>query len=422
MLSSNSDSTMLSKELMRFSRRTQRIIRGSFSRTPSCGSRAIFRDHLPCFISHIFLAFSLDKKESFDESEKAYLTAANLKPKDSQAWQGLIKLYQRRGPAKLKEYQHAALQLAQVYHEAEDMLKCQDVVDKFIDFARTNGDRQQYVDALDLILPESPIYPVLEGRVPHPAKTYETQAQIVEKEEKKKINTLIGERRTRIGARVTEVTMEVKREIYNQSRLGYVYGQLINWTTDDDVRRTYEEKLLQYCYDRLVVWPPGEQKDHELNIVEKLANDMVIIKHPFKLAWDIAIDWKDYRDIKEWDVGVLREYCACFPDSDLSRVISGFLSSVISPFPKVAWPSQEDDPSSSQTGQDESEDEEEGGVATTYVPLTEEDRLLLMTEGISSADSLFAYRLMGEYYQHLEEHESNAELMRKAFGHIKGNG
>ncbi|KAH8886484.1 TPR-like protein [Thozetella sp. PMI_491] len=370
--------------------------------------------------AHIFLAFCLDKKNKPDESEAAYLNAAKLKAKDSQAWQGLIQLYQKQGAKKLKEYQHAALQLALIYHEADDLLKCQDVVDRFVDFARTHGDRQQYVDALDLVLPESPIYPALEGRVPHPAKTYEIQAQIVESEEKKKINTLIGERRTRIGARVNEVTLEVKREVFHQSRLGYVYGQLINWTTNDDIRRTYEEKLLQYCYDRLLVWPAGEQKTQELNTVEKLANDMVIIKHPFKLAWDIAIDWKDNKYLQEWDVGILREYCTHFPDSDLSRVVSGFLSSPFSPFPRENEVAGNASLSATGDAEEESEDDEEGGTATTYIPLTEEDRLLLMTEGISSADSLFAYRLMGEYYQHLEEHESNAELMRKALDYLKG--
>lgn len=317
----------------------------------------------------------------------------------------------------MKQYQHAALKLAEIFREANEMYKCQDVVDKFVDYARAQGDREQYVNALDLILPESPIYPALEGRVPHPAKTYEIQAQIVETDEKKRINTLIGERRTRIGARVSEVSLEVKREVYSQSRLGYVYGQLINWCTDDDVRRTYEEKLLQYCYERLVAWPAGEQKEREAAIVQKLANDMVIIRHPFKFAWDIAINWQDHKEIRDWDVTVLRQYCTFFPDSDLNRVIMGFLTSDISPFPKE--PSQQPTTTTGTESEDESEDEEAGGAPTTYVPLTEEDRLLMIMEGVSSADSLFALRLTGEYYQHIEEHESNVELMRKALDHLK---
>ena len=359
----------------------------------------------------------MDKKNKPDEAEASYLAATGIKPVDAQGWQGLIKLYQRQGAKKIKQYQHAALKLAEIYRDADDMLKCQDTVDRFMDHARTQGERQQYADALDLILPESPIYAALEGRVPHPWKTYDTKAQIVEAEEKKRINTLIGERRTRIGARISEVTLEVKREIYQQSKLAYLYEQLINWTTDDEVRRNYEEKLLMYCYDRLLAWPPGEEKEKEAATVRKLANDMVIIRHPFKFAWDIAINWNDNKEIKEWDVTILRQYCTFFPDSDLNRVVMGFLTSAVSPFPKIT----SEGPASTSAGEgtDESEDDEEGGAATTYIPITEEDRLLMMTEGIGGADSVLAYRLMGEYYQHLEEYESNVELMRKALVHLK---
>jgi len=368
--------------------------------------------------SHIFLAFALDGNNQTSDAESAYMSAARYKPKDPQAWQGLVKLYRKIGPSKLKQYQHAALKLAEIYRDAGDMYKCQDVVDQFIVYAQKNGERQQYAEALSLILPESPIYPALEGRVPHPAKTYETIAQIVEGDEKREINTLIGERRTRIGARINDVTLEVKREVFRKSRLGYLYRQLIDWSTDDDVRRTYEEKLFQYCYERLQAFPPGDEKTQELNLVLKLANDMVIIKHPYKSAWDTAIDWQDHRDIKEWDFGVLREYITFFPDSDLTRVLSGFLSSSISPFPSI----REEKPApvaGIKAEDDESEDDDDGGVQTTYIPTTEEDRMMMMSEGITSANSLLAYRLMGEYYQYLEEYAGNVDLMHKAKRHLE---
>ncbi|GKT43402.1 superoxide dismutase [Cu-Zn] [Colletotrichum spaethianum] len=360
----------------------------------------------------IFLAFALDKKNRVDDSEKAYKSASSLRPNDSQAWQGLIKLYEKQDRKRLSAYQQAAISLAEIYRDADDMYKCQDVIDKFIDFARSQGDTSQYVEALSVILPGSPIYPALEGRVPHPAKTYETMAQIIEADEKKRINTLIGERRTRIGARLNDVTLEVKREVMGQSKLEFVYQQLINWTNDDELRRKYEEKLLQYCYDRLLVSPTGPEKGAALQAVLKLALDMVIIKHPFRLAWEIAIDWKDAKEIKEWDVNMLRDYCTFFPETDLYKVITGFLTSSISPFPKPTPAALE-----AEETEDESEDDEGGGVS--MVPLTEQDRILMMTEGITTSNSLFAHRLMGEYYQHLEEYEITVELMRKSMEHLK---
>ncbi|PSR79861.1 hypothetical protein BD289DRAFT_374958 [Coniella lustricola] len=364
----------------------------------------------------VFLAFALDKKDRLDEAERTYGIATHHKPSDSTAWQGLIKLYERQDARKLAEYRNATVHLVGIYHEADQIYKSQKTVDDFITFARAQGDAMQYVDALSLSLPDSPIYFAVESRT-RPAETYETIAKLLESHEKKLINTLIGERRTRIGARVNEVTAEVKREVLGASKLAQVYQEIINWSTDDDVRRQYEEKLLQHSYDRLLVFVPSQQKSDELQTVLRLAGDMVIIKHPFRLAWDISINWKDLKDTKEWDVGVLREYCTFFPDTDLCRVITAYLSSDISPFLRLEPPAE---PSIHDKGaEDESEDDDDGGAPTNFVPLTDGDRLLMMSEGILTSQSLLAYRLVAEYYEYLQEHEANVELTRKAIGFLQ---
>ncbi|EGR49104.1 uncharacterized protein TRIREDRAFT_3707 [Trichoderma reesei QM6a] len=362
--------------------------------------------------AHIFLGFALDQKNKLDEAEAIYEAAAKLRPEDAPAWQGLIKLYEKQGAKKLQEYHRAAVSLAQVFHKAEDMYKCQDVVDKFVDFARAHGDQLQYADALRIRLPESPLFPILEGRFPHPAKTYESIVLILEAYEKKTINTLIGERRTRLGATLTDVTLEVKREVYQKSNLEHFYRQLINWTTDDDARRNYEEKLIQYCYDHVAVAPAGPQKTAEQQKVLGLANDMVIIKHPFRLAWEIAINWQDKKEIRDYDVDLLRNYCSFFPETDLYKIITGFLTSHFSPFPSP--PPEPKTAASPDNETSEDSDEEDGGAPTFVVPLTEEDRLIMMTDGISTSESVFGYRLVGEYLLRSGEYESTVELMRKA--------
>lgn len=364
---------------------------------------------------YIFLAFALDKRNIADEAEAAYRKATDLKPQDAQAWQGLVKLFEKQGAKKLGEYQHAVINLAQIYNEADDLYKSQDVVDKFVDFAKLNGDKLQYADALWIRLPESPLYSILEGRFPAPAKTYESIALIIEDFEKKKIKSLIGERRTRLGARISEVTLEAKREVYGQSKLEHLFGQIINWTSDDELRRNYEEKLLQYCYDRLLTYAAGPIKDQERQKVYGLANDMVVINHPFKLAWDIAINWQDNKEIKEWDVERLRAYCGFFPESDTYKIITAFLTSPQSPFPepKIAPPPAIDDDS------DSDDDDDGGGVSTSIVPLSEEDRLIMMSEGIAGSESMVGYRLVGQYFLSIGEYESVVELMRKAIAYIQ---
>ncbi|KAG7417333.1 Superkiller protein 3 [Fusarium oxysporum f. sp. rapae] len=360
--------------------------------------------------AHIFLAFALDKKDRIDLAQETYRSATWLRPQEAQAWQGLIKLFEKQSNKKLADYHQAVVNLAQIYRDTDDMYKCQDVVDKFIDFARVQGDETQYAEALSIQLPESPLYPILEGRFPHPAKTYETIAHILEKAEKHRINTLIGERRTKLGAKLTEVTLDAKREVYSQSKLEHIYRQLINWTNDDDLRRQYEEKLLQLCYDRLLVAPTGAEKDAERQKVLDLANGMVAIKYPYKLAWDISIEWQDKKEIREWDVDVLRAYCSFFPDSDLYKVITSYLTSPISPFPPEK---PQEKAKAALNESDESSDDDDGGVPTLVVPLTEEDRLIMITEGITTADSVLAYRLTGQYLLHIGEYESTVELMRK---------
>lgn len=302
------------------------------------------------------------------------------------------------------------MRLAEIYRDADDKYKCQDVVDKFLAFAKSQGTRLQQKKAQEVVLPTSPIYDYLEGRVPHPAHTYQLMATITEFEEKERINKEIGERRTRLGAKIGQVTSEVKREVLRDSDLEELYTQIIDWSNDDEIRRQYEEKLVQRCVEALSVLPSGPEKTEKRKKALKLANDMVIIKHPFKMAWDIAIEWQDAENIRDLDVNVLREYYTFFPTAGLGQVLRGFMSSEISPFAPPPPPVQKME----TTESDESEDDDDdgGGVALDGF-LTGEDRLLLMTDGISdSGKSILAHRLMGEYYQFLEEYESVVELMR----------
>jgi len=283
-------------------------------------------------------------------------------------------------------------------------------VDKFLGLAKNQGTRLQYKQALGIILPISPIYDYLEGRIPHPAHTYQIMAQITEFEEKERINREIGERRTRLGAKIGQVTIEVKREVLCDSDLEDLYGKIIDWSNDDEIRRQYEEKLLQLCLETLTVLNSGPEKTDQRAKVLKLATEMVIIKHPFRLAWDIAIEWRDPKSIQDLDVNVLREYCAFFPTSGLTQVLRGFLTSEISPLPP---PPPRVRPKVDIVSNESEEDDDEGGGVALDAPLVGEDRLLVMTEGMSDASrSILAHRLMGEYYQFLDEYESVVELSR----------
>lgn len=350
---------------------------------------------------NVFLGLAYDKQNLDDKSENAYQAAIRTKDNDPLAWQGLISLYEKQNDRKIGEYHDAALQLAGIFMDTDDKTRCQTVTDKYVDFARTYGSRSQYKHALSILLPTSPVYDYLEGRILHPPYTYTKIAGIIEDEEKEEINREIGQRRTRLGARVDQVTAEVKREVLQKSPLENLYQSIINWSNDDESRRQYEEKILQRAYDTLTILPQ-QDKEGKRDQVRKFAQGLVILKHPFALAWSIVLEWNDVESVDQLDVGLLREYIEFFPEDGLSKVLRGYLGSDISPFPQ---------PSETQGATEEQKDTEidHSAVATT------EDRLLLMTEGLEeSTSSVLARRLIGDYYLYLEEYASAADTVRKA--------
>ncbi|KAJ5725876.1 TPR-like protein [Penicillium malachiteum] len=358
------------------------------------------------YVANLYLGVATDRLNKLEESEAAYLAATRIKPTERTPWQGLIVLYEKQGNQKLDAYHTAVLSYGQTLADSDELERCQDLVNKYTEFARNNGSKSQLKHALELQLPSSPLYSFLEGRLPHPSHTYLRIIEITEAEEKAFINREIGERRTRLGARLGQVTSEVKREAFARSELEALYQGLIDWTTDDSVRRQYEEKILQRLCDELEVLPKKSKNPKRKQII-RAAEDMVIIKHPFELAWEIAMEWKDTEDYAEFDVGVLREFIEFFPENGLSKVLDGFLSTDLSPFPQ-----QEDDKEQQTSGDADNKPEEESRM-------TMAERLIPMINGAQLAStSILAHRLMADVYHSMEEYESAAEMSKKGKSNI----
>ena len=252
------------------------------------------------------------------------------------------------------------------------------------------------------MLPTSSLYDFLEGRVPHPSQTYQKVVEITESEENERVNKLIGERRTRLGAKISQVTTDVKREVFETSNLEQLYGSIIDWSTDDDIRRLYEERLLQRAYNTLAVVPASKKADKRAQVT-KQAEGMVILKNPFPLAWQIVMEWKDTENIVDWDLSVIKGYVHLFPQDGLAKVLRGFLDSEASPFAQQEWTSSDSEDDSGQSS-----------------PMTAEDRLVLMSEGAEqSSRSSMSQHLMSKYLLHLEEYSTAAESAQKALGLLR---
>ena len=346
------------------------------------------------YTAFISLGFAREKLAQYELAEKALSSASNLKPQDVQASKGLITLYEKQGSAKLDQYHEVAHQLAATYGAQEDRAQCQNVIDKYEMFARKHGSEAQYRHALELTLPSCDLYSTLEGRVPHPAHTYKRILESSEKEERQWVNAQIGERRTRLGAKIDQVTQQVKSEAIGRFATEDQYRSLIDWTQDDEARADLENQLMQRMFDNLVVIPHDakpEQRDRVLNY----ANGLVIIKRQLPLAWKVAFEWVDAEDLVAWDPNLFREYIGYFPDDGLSKVLRGFLDSNSSPFP--------------QPPAGDKDDEEE------VIKLSEAEQLILMQEGLEDCpDSALAHRMLAYTYLALEEYADAVGVSRKS--------
>jgi superkiller protein 3 len=349
------------------------------------------------YFALLFIGRACEKQGKVEDAAKAYHSAADAKPDDSQAWLGLCSLYKSQGSKNVDEYRECAVKATEIFATAEDRERAQSTVDKLVRFAKDNGTKAQYKRALQVLLPGSPVFDFLEGRIPQPVYTLIQIAQLTEEEEESTIKQEIYARRTRIGARLGQVTSDVKREVYSKSDLEELYREIINWAADDDLRRQYEEKLLQRAYEELIILPL-EQKASKLDQVLTLAEGMVIINHPFQLAWNLVLESRDLDDLGDMDVNILREYTTFFAQSGLGNILKAWLGSGLSPFPPI---------------------KDEDGKDVQEI-ISAEDRLLLITEGLAAAEgSPLAHRLVGDYYLHLEEHESAVETSRTGLNTLK---
>ncbi|CAG8300936.1 unnamed protein product [Penicillium salamii] len=382
-------------------------------------AKALTRQEPQNYHAHVFLGLACEKLNNNDESENAYIAATRIKADDKTAWQGLLSLYDKQGGSRLDSYHQVVIQLGIILANNDERERCQDLVNKYTKLTNSHGSKAQRKASLMLQLPNSPLYDFLEGRLPHPSHTYLRLIELSEGEEREFINHQIGERRTRLGARIDRVTQEVKREAFEKSGLDQLYRGIIDWTNDDEQRRQYEEKLFHRTYEDLCV-SPAEQKEEKKEIVFKAARDMVIIKHPFEPAWKVFLTWQDVKSFSDYDVGHLREYIEFFPESGTSKILKGFLSSELSPFPNDPEAEATGDNGGKQDPALQPEIEHEQNDVKVDKQTAAQDRLILMVEGLESAgNSIIAHRVMADLYLHLEEYESVTNVARKGLANIK---
>ncbi|KAJ7497133.1 TPR-like protein [Mycena latifolia] len=294
--------------------------------------------------ANVFVGLALLELGDLAQSEQAYRRAIDASPEQLLAWQGIAKFYERT--EQWDKYVETARHLLDLFAQLNEATKCVETLEKLIECRRARGSRAQLVEALSLLLPDSPLHavlstlPVPDHTSPDETPAYQTQAAvhntlpvleeiiaIVEHDEDDAYAKEVAKRRTRLGAASPEqLRKEVGVEIWGPSRLPQLYDDVLNHPhTPDDLRRATDAKLLRYKQRFLYALPPaGDRKLAASREVDDLVAGAITLGIPDELAWMLCLDGRDCIDMDHYDVPLLRQFMGLFPSTPLTSLLKAY--------------------------------------------------------------------------------------------------
>lgn len=153
--------------------------------------------------------------EDFNRSQGAYQRATVVDPYTKLAWKGLMIVASRK--VSVKDYLDSAAGLILCCEHNNEMASAVEVLENAKVFARKNTSDANDIAMLKFQLPESPIFRYMEGRLPHPAKTYPKLILYQEKIEKKALLKYQNRNSSRLHAKDVKASMEAMYAIYSKS-------------------------------------------------------------------------------------------------------------------------------------------------------------------------------------------------------------
>lgn len=350
--------------------------------------------------------------EDYNRSQAAYTRATEIDPYNPLAWKGLIVLSEHR--KFVPSYLDAVAGLILCYQKADSMVDAVEALETARKFVRKNTTDVNEAAYLRLQLPGSPIFEYMEGRLPQPPATYGKLIKLEEASESKLLSKHKGKGVSRISSKSN--TNDDIYTIYKKSKLPALYDGVLSWSNDEEERREYEGKLLAHTYETLK-YAPATEKASLVSKIRDMASGAVLLKSTDVLAWKIEIEWADVEDFKDYDQALLVTFVEKFPDEPLAKVLTGFLSSEISPFAnsstiKLNEKNHKEEARSEEGHEGEVlEDEEDLEEIEAVTELSPELILEYLTDGFSQdSNSLLAYRILGAYHIRLREYETACDI------------
>ncbi|KAI9209035.1 uncharacterized protein BJ171DRAFT_564870 [Polychytrium aggregatum] len=248
--------------------------------------------------AHIFLGLAEQNLGNVKAAEASFRNAADLNPDGPLAFQGLASLFEKTGDqegwiANMKS-------LLDLHHRGSDGKKCQDAIEKMVEYAKKRDDRKLIMSTLAYLLPESEYY----AKLPSPPDVLETlEALIAYQEADDSVTTAreIELRRRRLGAGTfQEVREAVERDVMTASQLEYLYGRLIAETTQRGLEASmFQGKLLDYL-QRKIIYVNQDEKEAIREQLFAIARELVSAGRTEPLALAFLLESQDC-EIEDYD-------------------------------------------------------------------------------------------------------------------------
>lgn len=256
--------------------------------------------------------------------------------------------------------------------------------------------------------------------------------ELVQRRERLEVQRLVAKERVRLPRTMLPehraALSAVKWLVYRQLDLAALLEQLVSVCDDDATRRHYEGVLLELKYDMLVAAPQKQRLQRE---VWRLAEGMVVVRHPSALCWTLYFDWLDVASLSDpLDLATVVHFLTHFGALGLGMVVHAYVMSDFSPYDRgeVARRLGRADAAAAAAAAaaaDAADAADAGAAGAAELTALEADAgpvadspaqtLAMLTEGYAKCASLvFASRIVCTYYIHVREYEEGLLKCRDA--------
>lgn len=346
-----------------------------------------------------------------------YKAAIELSPDNLLAWKGLVLFLNSPGVVpdvvSYDEYFNLNGEYARLLLQQEQSQV--DLIHNIRIFLKKNpGSRESF---LWHMIPGSPMAERFAHHFIKPQEALGELISILDANQKVHISKIVSRERLKLSAQDPEYQLKMNSlawDIYKDSKIEFLYNQLINITDDDDLRANSESSWLEY---RILVLKsmPKELKSSYFLDVKRMVDDMVLVDHRSPLAWRLFFEWQDYADLDKMDQQLILKFFKKFPIEPLAIILYAWLSSSFSNYDikKLGESSNrvlEQDDAKDLADIDEGEKNalNEMMEQENETPgLLEEEVVDALIENISKAqNSILANRVVSQYYVYSREYEA----------------